>query len=341
MRIDALAAAIAAACLALLATQPVRAESPKPEQPNLRLVVGGKSALFYLPLSVAERLGYFKDEGLAVEIADVQGGARSLEAVVGGSAEAAVGTFDHTIQMQAKHQPIVAVVQFGRYPGLVLAMMAAKAARYTSPRDLKGMRIGVTAPGSSTHFMAAYLMVRNGLKADDAAFVGTGVTASAVAAARRAEIDAIVSSDPMITLMQSEGLIKIVADTRTPEGTQAVYGGPYPGGVLYTTPAFIEHNPHTVQALANAFVRGLKWIAAHSAEDVAALMPPEYALGNAGVYVRALAASKPMYSPDGRFVPGAAEAAYAVLKQFDAAVAAAVIDPSKTYNSTFVDRAAN
>src|ERR1044071_4449485 len=136
-------------------------------QEKIRLAVGGKSAVFYLPLSVTERLGYFKDAGLDVEISDVASGARALQSVVGGSAEIGVGTFDHTIQMQAKNQPVVAVAQYGRYPGFVLAMMAGQADRYHSPKDLKGMKIGVTSPGSSTHFMAAYMLVRNGMKCVD------------------------------------------------------------------------------------------------------------------------------------------------------------------------------
>jgi NitT/TauT family transport system substrate-binding protein len=308
-------------------------------QDKVRLAVGGKSAVFYLPLSVTERLGYFKDTGLDVEISDVSSGARALQSVVGGSAEIGVGTFDHAIQMQAKGQPVIALVQYGRYPGFVLAMMASKASRYRTPEDLKGLKIGVTSPGSSTHFMAAYMLVRNGMKADDASFVATGVTSTAVAAARRAEIDAIVSSDPMMTLMQSENLVKVVADTRTAEGAQAVYGGPYPGGVVYATPAYIQQKPAAVQAVVTAFVRGLKWIAGHSAEDIAKLMPAEYALGNPPIYIRALAASKPMYSPDGRFMPGAVETAYAVLKVFDPAVAKATVDLSKTYDATFVQKA--
>ena len=227
-------------------------------QDKVRIAVGGKSAVFYLPLSVAERLGAFKEAGLDVEIADVASGGRTLQAIVGGSAEIGIGTFDHAIQMQAKNQPVVALLQYGRYPGFVLAMMAGKADRYKSPKDLKGMKIGVTSPGSSTHFMAAYMLVRAGFKPDDASFVGTGTTSTAVAAARRAEIDAIVSSDPMMTLMESDKLVKVVADTRTPEGTQAVYGGPYPGGVIYATPAYIEKNPKAVQAVVNAFVRALE-----------------------------------------------------------------------------------
>jgi len=336
-----LASAVAVAAVMVLtpAGAQDRPIMDKPEMPKLRLVVGGKSAIFYLPLSVTERLGYFRQAGLELEIVDVQSGARALQSLVGGSAEMGVGTFDHTIQMQAKGQPVVAVTQYGRYPGFVLATVASKSVPYRGPQSLKGLKIGVTSPGSSTHFMAAYMLVRSGLKPDDASFVATGVTSTAVAAAKRAEIDAIVSSDPMVSLMQSEGLIKIVADTRTPEGTQAVYGGPYPGGVVYLTPAFIERNPRTVQAIVTAFVRALKWIAVHSPDEIAKAMPEDYALGNREVYVRAIAASKAMYSPDGRFVPGAVETAHQVLRVFDPAVAGATVDLSKTHTGSFVEKA--
>ena len=305
---------------------------------KVRLVVGGKTAIFYLPLSVTERLGYFKERGIDAEIADVQSGARALQSLIGGSADVGVGTFDHTIQMQAKGQPVVAVLQYGLYPGFVLGTLASKAIAYAGPQSLKGLKIGVTSPGSSTHFMAAYMLVHSGFKADDASFIGIGVTSTAVAAARRGEIDALVSSDPMISLMQSEGLVRIVADTRTFAGTQAVYGAPYPGGVVYTI-AFIERNPAAVQAIVTAFVQALRWMAVHSAEDIANAMPPEYALGNKEVYIQALAASREMYSRDGRFVAGAAETAYQVLKLFDASVANATIDLSKTLVTQFIDKA--
>ena len=68
-------------------------------------------------------------------------------------------------------------------------------------------------------------------------------------------------------------------------------------------------------------------------------VPQEYALGNREVYVKALAASQAMYSPDGRFVPGAVETAYAVLKLFDPSVAGATIDLSRTYTGAFVEKA--
>jgi sulfonate transport system substrate-binding protein len=310
-----------------------------PELRKIRLAVGGKAALFYLPLTVTERLGLFRENGLEVEISDFAGGARALQALIGGSADVVTGAFDHTIQMQAKRQPVVGIVQLGRFPGYVLGVLGAKAHAYRAAKDLKGMRIGVSAPGSSSHFMVQYLMVRGGLKADDASFIGVGATASAVAAVRRGELDAIVNVDPMIALLEREGLIRTVADTRTEQGTRDIYGGVYPAATLYVPPAFIEKNPRTVQALANAFVRGLRWIASHSADEIAAVMPEEYALGDKTLYVGAIKNSIPMYAPDGQFSRKGAETAYRVLKEFDPEVRNATIDLAATYDGGFVAKA--
>jgi NitT/TauT family transport system substrate-binding protein len=331
--------AMAACAVALIAPLPAHAQDTKPELARLRLAVGGQAALYYLPLTVTERLGYFKDAGLNVEIADLKGGSQALQALVGGSADVVTGAFDHTIQMAAKNQPIVATVQLGRFPGFALGVINAKAAVYKDARDLKGMKIGVTAPGSSTHFMVMYMMARAGLKPDDAAYVGVGATSTAIAAVRRAEIDAIVNADPSISMLTSENLIKVVADTRTPEGTRLVYGGLYPAAVLYMPPAFVEKNPRTVQALVNAFVRALKWIDSHSAEDIVKVMPEEYALGDKVVYTRSVAASKAMYSPDGRFTRDGPETALKVLAEFDAAVKGASINLDKTFTNAFVEKA--
>jgi NitT/TauT family transport system substrate-binding protein len=197
----------------------------------------------------------------------------------------------------------------------------------------------VTAPGSSTHFMALQLMAKSGLKPDDASFLGVGATTTAVAAVKRGEIDAIVNTDPAVALLQREGLIKIVADTRTRDGTREVYGGIYPAAVMYTPPAFIDKNPRTVQALVNAFVRGLAFMRSHSPEEVAAVVPEEYALGDKPLYVQAIKNSLPMFSPDGRFAREGAETAYSVLKAFDPDVRNAKIDLAATYTDRFVEKA--
>src|SRR5438445_8709635 len=83
------------------------------EKPKVSIAVGGKNLFYYLPLTVAEQLGYFKDEGLQVEISDFAGGAKALQAMVGGSADVVSGAYEHTINMQVKGQIITAFVLQG------------------------------------------------------------------------------------------------------------------------------------------------------------------------------------------------------------------------------------
>ena len=330
-----LAAGIAALVLAL----PVAAQAQKPETTKVRLAVGGKSSLYYLPLTITERLGYFKEAGLEVEISDFAGGAKSLQALIGGSADVVTGSFDHTIQMQAKNQQIVAVVQLGRFPGFALALRKDRAGSYKGPKDLKGMKIGVTAPGSSTHFMVLYMMAQAGMKPEEASFIGTGSGGTVVAAVQHGDVDGISNADPMVTKLDREGLVTVVADTRTLEGTTKVYGGPYPAAVLYTPQSFVDKNPNTIQALVTAFVRGLKWVQSHNAEEIAKMMPDEYMLGDRPLFVEAIKANHDAYSPDGRFLKDGPETALKVLKAFDPNVQNATIDLSKTYTDTFVTKA--
>ena len=165
---------MAAAAVALtLGTAGLAAAQQNLEKTDIKIAVGGKPLLYYLPLTLAERLGYFKDAGLNVQINDFGGGAKSLQALIGGSADVVTGAYDHTIQMQAKSQPIVAVAQLGRYPGIVLASVN-KAGTIKSVNDLKGKKVGVTAPGSSTNFMLNHVLTSMGLKPEDASVIGVG-----------------------------------------------------------------------------------------------------------------------------------------------------------------------
>src|SRR5947209_19600079 len=188
--------------LALVLSFTTYAEAQTVEKRQLTLGVGGKTALYYLPLTICERLGYFREQGLDVTVNDFRGGAQSLQALVGGSVDVVTGAYEHTIRMQAKGQDIRAVIELGRFPGIVVGLRKDKAAGYRSAADLKGMKIGVSAPGSSTNFFVMYLMAQAGLKPTDAAYLGVGIGPAAVAAMKKGEIDALSNLDPMMTKLE-------------------------------------------------------------------------------------------------------------------------------------------
>jgi NitT/TauT family transport system substrate-binding protein len=311
-----------------------------PEKPNVKLGVGGKPLLYYLPLTIAERRGYFKEQGLEVEINDFGGGARSLQSLVGGSVDVVTGAYEHAVRMQAKGQDIRAVVELGRFPAIVIAARKEKAGQIRSAADFKGAKIGVTAPGSSTALTAQYAMVKAGLKPSDAAFIGVGGGASAVAAMKKGEIDVISHLDPVIAKLEADGDIQILIDTRTEAGTRALFGGSNPAAVLYTKQDFIEKNPNTTQRLVNAFMKSLKWVNAATPEEIAEAVPPEYHLGDKPLYLKAVANSKEAYSRDGIVSEQGMASVLDMLKTLDPELQNAKVDVAKTFDGRFVKRAA-
>ena len=322
------------------AAWPGLARAQAPEKPKTTIAVGGKNLLYYLPLTIAEQLGYFKAEGLDVTIVDFAGGARALQAVVGGSADVVSGAFEHTVNMQHKGQRMRAFVLQGRAPQIVLGINPKTMPNFKSVTDLKGRKIGVTAPGSSTNVMVNFTLAKVGLKPSDVSIIGVGASQGAVAAMRAGQIDAISNLDPVITLLQRSGDLKIVSDTRVVAEAERVFGGPMPAGCLYAPQAFIDKNPNTTQALATAIVRANRWIQAAGPGDIIKAVPETYLLGDRAVYIDAFLAAKDALSPDGMISEKGSETAFRALASIDAEIAKAKLDLTAVYTNEFAKRAA-
>src|SRR5450631_4410445 len=216
---------IVAACAFAAVALPFAVQAQgKPEKTKVSIAVGAKSGFYYLPLTIAERLGYFKDEGLDVEISDFEGGSKALQAVVGGSADVVSGAWENTIDQQPKGLQLQGFALQGRYPMIVVAIAKAKAANYKSPKDLKGMKIGVSAPGSSTNRMVLHLLAKDGLKGEDVSIIGVGTSSGVIAAVTSGQVDAVSNLDPAMAMLESMGAVTVIADTRTAKGTEAVFG---------------------------------------------------------------------------------------------------------------------
>jgi len=327
----AILGATALAAPALLRAQGV-------ERPRLTIAVGGKNLLYYLPLTIAESLGYFKAEGLDVTIVDFAGGSKALQAVVGGSADVVSGAFEHTLMMQPKGIRLRAFALQGRAPQIVLGINPKTMPGFKSVADLRGKKIGVTAPGSSTNVLANFVLAKAGLKASDVSIIGVGASSGAVAAMRSGQIDAISNLDPVITLLQRSGDLKIVSDTRIVAEADKAFGGPMPAGCLYAPQAFIDKNPATVQAIANAIVKADRWIHAAGPADIIKAVPESYLLGDRAVYIDAFLASKGALSADGLIPAEGAATALRALQSVDDAMKTAHIDLAATWTNEFVKK---
>ncbi|HEV3062450.1 MAG TPA: ABC transporter substrate-binding protein, partial [Vicinamibacterales bacterium] len=268
---------------------------------TVRIAIGGQSQMVYLPTTLAQELGFYKAEGLDVELQDFQGGAKALQALVGGSADVVSGFYDHTIQMAAEGRTLVAFATMLRFPGLVLATSPQAAASVSTIEDLKGRIVGVTTAGSSSQMFLTFLLTRHHVPPDSVSVTSIGSAATAIAAIEHGKIDAGWMADPSFTLVkQRNPTVRVLADLRREAGVVEAFGTTtYPGAVLYASGEWVGANRDTAARLARSIVRTLQWMRGHSAEEIAQQTPKDLRGEDDALYVEALKGSMAMFSTDG------------------------------------------
>lgn len=208
-----------------------------------------------------------------------------------------------------------------------------------NPETIKGAKVGITAPGSSSDFFVRYYLQRHGLSESDVSLIGVGSGGTAVAALQEGKIDLLVNYDPAATIITERGIGEILIDARSDEGAEAIYGGIYPTSVLYATQDFIDENPEIIQKVTDATVEALQWMHDHSPEEIVEVLPQEFVTGDQETYVKAVQNAMAIFSPDGMIDPNTITTPLEVLKTFNENVANTEIDLSKTYTDAFVEKA--
>ena len=300
---------------------------------DVRMAIGGQAQLIYLPATLAQELGYYKEAGLNVTLLDFPGGAKSLEALMGGSADVVCGFYEHTIQMAAQGKELRAFVAMLRYPGLALVSPDV-----ATIEGLRGKTVGVSAAGSATHLFLNYLLVTHGMKLDEVSNASIGMSATAVGAVTHHKIDAAVMTDPALAIVrrQMPGL-HVLADTRTAEGVRSVFNvESYPSVVLYSKTEWVGKNRDTAAKLAGAMIKTLAWMRSHTPEEIRAAMPASFRTEDAATDIEVLRTAQGMLSVDGKFTPEAVEAVRKVLSVSLESVRNAKVDLGKTYTNELV-----
>jgi NitT/TauT family transport system substrate-binding protein len=307
---------------------------------HVRIAVGGQNQMVYLPTTLAQELGFYREEGIDAELQDFAGGAKALQALVGGSADVVSGFYDHTIQMAAEGRELVAFATMLRFPGLVLVTSPQGAASLKSIADLKGHIAGVTTAGSSSQMLLTYMLQRNGIAADAVSITAIGSAATAVAALEHGKVDVGMVADPAFTLIQRrDPTVRVLADLRTAEGVNAALGAhAYPASVFYAKGEWIRANRDTTERLARAITRTLAWMQSHTPQEIADKTPKTFRGEDDALYVEALKASMPMFSPDGVMPAEGTEIVRTLLAASMDKVRTATIDVSKTYTNEFIHR---
>lgn len=284
----------------------------------VRLVLQPPSTNNY-PSYFASWLGFYKEEGVDVEISQVAGASKILEAVVGGSADVGGGVYEQTLQMAAQGKSIVAFVSLLKSPNF--AIIGGPGIHKLG--DLRGKTVGVSSVGSPSQFYLTYLLKKENITEVSTASVGMGATA--MAALERGQVDAAVLFGSAITsYLSRKPDAAILADTRTPAGLLAAFQvTDYPASCLLAKREWLDTHRDQAAKMSKAVIRSIAWIKGHSAEEVLAKIPSP---GDPTSEIAAIRLAQPMYSVDGRISNESAEAVRAVLN-----IEAPKIDISKTF----------
>ena len=326
-------AAASAACASELHAQ------ARPEKARVLVATGARKSLNCLPLTIADRLGYFGAEGLEVELQDFGGSLRALQAVQDGLGDVVAGAFNETISLQARNQLFRAFVLLGRAPQVALGVSTRTLPALKSVAELRGRRIGVALAGSSSILVAQLVLLRNGLSAKDVHFVELQNSSAAVAAIRSGQVDAISHSEPVMTMLEHKAEVRILADTRSLRGAQDLFGGPMAGPCLYAPADYLEKYPRTVQALTDAVVHALKWLQTAGPSDIIKVVPETYLLGDRGLYLAAFNKVRESIAVDGVIPDDAARSALRAMARIDGSLSGDRITLGKTFTNEFSRKA--
>jgi len=326
------ARALAAAACAFACVTPAHAAP-------IQLMVGGIEKQIYLPAALADRLGYFKEQGLDVQVLSDTSGGHAEDGLLTGSVQGVVGFYDHTIDLQAKGKFVQAVVQFSQAPGEAVVVATRQADAIRTPADFRGHVLGVTGLGSSTHLLMQYLVAQHGIKKGEVTVSGVGSGDAFTAALREGRIDVGMTTEPTVSRLLKSGEARLLVDLRTPAQATSELGGLYPAACLYMSTPWISTHRDEVQRLVNALVKSLHFIATHSAQEIAAQLPADYMAGDRALYVGTLQQSKSMFTTDGVMPASGPANVLRVMRAAERAVVGKPIDLSRTYTTEFAQAA--
>lgn len=328
-----------AAVAAASSCAPALASVPRLEKNKVQMVVGGKFGFQHLPLTVADQLGFFRQEGLTVEITDAGTPARALQLMLDGGFDVCSGPYQHTLLLQARglvHQSFAVET---RTPQVVFGVSTRNLpGGLNHLGELKGKRIGLAQGGSVDALVVMQLLGRSDLRPDQVSLIEVGPSTSALAAFRSGAIDALSHFDPVMTMLEQRGEVKIVADTRTVKGTVDLLGGLLPSACLYASADFLQKNPLTCQAISDGLVHGLKWLQTAGPGDLIKSVPDPYFQGDRALYLASFLKIRESISPDGLMPVDAGRIALRAVAQLQPGLSADRILPSRTFTNDFVRR---
>jgi NitT/TauT family transport system substrate-binding protein len=227
-------------------------------------------SVFYAPQYVALTQGFFKEEGLEIELSNGQGADKVMTAVLTGQADIGFAGPEASVYVynEGKEDHSVVFAQLTNGDGTFL--MGRKPEPNFNWSDLKGKNIIGGRKGGMPAIVLQYVLKKQGLTAGKDVLIDTTMQFAAMPGAFvGGKGDYVIIFEPTASTMEKEGKAYIV-------GSLGKESGEVPYTAYFATKSALEKNPQLIQKFTNAIYKGQRWVDSHSPEEIAKAIKPQF-----------------------------------------------------------------
>lgn len=227
-------------------------------------------SIFYAPQYVALTQGFFKEEGLEVELTNGQGADKVMTGVLTDQVDIGFAGPEASIYVynEGKEDYSVVFAQLTNGDGTFL--MARQPDPNFQWNDLKGKTIIGGRKGGMPEVILQHVLRRNGLNPGTDVLIDTTMQFAAMPGAfMGGQGDYVIVYEPTASEMEKAGKAYIVA-------SMGKASGAVPYTAYFSKKSYIEKNPQVVQKFTNAIYKGQRWVDSHTPEEIAKAIKPQF-----------------------------------------------------------------
>lgn len=227
-------------------------------------------SIFYAPQYVAYELGYFKEEGIDLEIVNGFGADKTMTALLSGDADIGFMGSEASIYVYAEgaKEPVVNFAQLTQRAGNFL--VAREPMAEFSWEELKGKTVLGGRQGGMPQMVFEYILKKQGIDPQkDLNIVQNIDFGSTAAAFTGGQGDFTVEFEPHATSLELEDEGYVVASL-------GVDSGYVPYTAYSAKSSFLEKNPELIQGFTNALQKGMDYVNSHTPEEIAKVIEPQF-----------------------------------------------------------------
>ena len=219
-------------------------------------------SIFYAPMYVSINKGFFKEEGLKIELSTGQGADKTMQQVLSKTSDIGLCGPEQAIYIynQGREDYPVVFGQLTQTDGSFL--FGKKEEKDFNWKNLKGKKVIGGRPGGMPEMAFEYALKKHGLTPKKDVDIITNIAFNATAGAfKSGNEDYVTLFEPTASLMQKQGGGHIVASIGKSLGS-------IPYTCFFSTKSYIRKNPELVQHFLNAISKGQQWLYSHSDEEI-------------------------------------------------------------------------